>query len=283
MSSHWKNIIYGIGVYSLIIIAINILGRIPKSGVYEIIASIIGAAATVLGIFIAQKLQDKSAEKLSNRAILEKFHIRSIILKDKNHHSLILKKYMVKFPYEHIFLGFVNAGDDIYNIFYTIKINDVDGWINHINIGENVSYLRPKSDYRLIYLSTKKESEEFIETVLKISVKNKVHIKRIRLPTRSRGVHSYAKRQEVYHLPISRAQFILVQLIIENMAMRNSAMKFPILKDLFEVNMIFEDKLGNKHEEKYLYSLQVEFLHGSDSNPDIECEIRFIPSSIVSL
>lgn len=282
MSSYWKNIIYGVGIYSLIIIAINILGRIPKSGVYEIIASIIGAAATVLGIFIAQNLQDKSAQKISNRAILGKFHIRSIILKDENHHSLNTPEYMLKFPYEDIFLSFVNAGDDIYNIFYTIKINDVDGWINQINIGEKFDYLTAKSDERLLYLSTKKESEDVIETLIRISVKNIEECKRIRLLTKFQGVHSYAERKEVYHLPISRSQFILVQLIIENMAMRNSAIKIPILKDLFEVNMMFEDKLGNKHEENYLYSLQVKFLHVSSSNPDIECEIRFIPSSIVS-
>jgi len=282
MSSHWKNIIYGVGIYSLIVIGINLLGHIPDSGVYEIIASIIGAAATVVGIFISQKLQDISAQKLANQPILEKFHVRSIILKDEHGSYLSYPNYQLKFPYEPIFLSFVNAGDDIYNIFFTIRINDVDDWVNRINIGKNISYLTPKSDNRVQFLSTEKLSGESIDTHIKIWTNNRVKDTRIQIPMISQGVHSYAERKEVYHLPISRAQFILVQLIIENMAMYHWKGKSSILKDLFEVNMLFEDKLGNKHEEKYSYSLQVVFLHLSSSDSYIECEIRFIPSSFVA-
>lgn len=285
MSGHWKNIIYGVGIYSLIVIGINLLGHIPDSGVYEIIASIIGAAATVVGIFISQKLQDLSVQKLANRPILEKFHVRSIILKDEQGLSLNYPNYQLKFPYKPIFLSFVNGGDDIYNIFFTMKINDVDDWVNRINIGKNISYGVPKSDNRVQFLSTKK-NDEFIDTYIKISINNEVKRKRISIPMISQGVHSYAERKEVYHLPISRAQYILVQLIIENMVMNHWNEKRnekPVtLKDLFEVNMLFEDKLGNKHEEKYSYSLQVAFLHLSSSAPYIECEIRFIPSSLIA-
>ena len=154
MSSHWKNIIYGVGIYSLIVIGINLLGHIPDSGAYEIIASIIGAAATVVGIFISQKLQDISAQKLANQPILEKFHVRSIILEDEHGSSLNYPNYQLKFPYEPIFLSFVNAGDDIYNIFFTIRINDVDDWVSRINIGNNISYGLPESDDRVQFLST---------------------------------------------------------------------------------------------------------------------------------
>lgn len=285
MSSHWKNIIYGVGIYSVIVIGINLLGHIPVSGLYEIIASIIGAVATVVGIFISQKLQDISVQKLANRPILEKFHLSSVILKDEDNSNLNIPTYQLKFPYESIFLSFVNGGAEIYNIFFTIKINDVEDWINLINIGENITYLTPKSDNRVKFLSTEKRSDkfdEFIDTHINILTNNIGKSIAISIPMSSQGVHSYAERQEVYHLPISRAQFILVQLIIENMAMRHWDEELSILKDLFEVNMVFEDKLGNKHEEKYSYSLQVKFLHLTTSNPDIECEIRFIPSSLVA-
>ena len=286
MSSHWKNIIYGVGIYSVIVMLINLLSHIPVSGVYELIASLIGAGATVLGIFIAQKLQDISAQKLANQPILEKFHVRSIIFKDEHGSSLNYPNYQLKFPYEPIFLSFVNAGDDIYNIFFTIRINDVDDWVNRINIGKNISYQIPKSDNRVRFLSTEKLSEkplgESIDTHIKIWTNNREKNISINIPMISQGVHSYAERKEVYHLPISRAQFILVQLIIENMAMNHWKGKSSILKDLFEVNMLFEDKLGNKHEEKYSYSLQVVFLHLSSSDSYIECEIRFIPSSLVA-
>lgn len=283
MSSHWKNIIYGVGIYSLIVIGINLLGHIPDSGAYEIIASIIGAAATVVGIFISQKLQDISAQKLANQPILEKFHVRSIILEDEHGSSLDYPNYQLKFPYEPIFLSFVNAGDDIYNIFFTIRINDVDDWVNRINIGENIHYGIPKLDNMVQFLSTEKPLGERIDTHLKIGTNNGVKKEAmIQIPMISKGVHSYAERKEVYHLPISRAQFILVQLIIENMAMDHWKEESSIFKDLFEVNMLFEDKLGNKHEEKYSYSLEVVFLHFSSSDSYIECEIRFIPSSLVA-
>lgn len=287
MSSHWKNIIYGVGIYSVIVIGINLLGHIPVSGVYEIIASIIGGFATVVGIFISQKLQDIRAQKLANRPILEKFHVRSVILKDEDNNSILPNghNYQLKFPYKPIFLSFVNGGAEIYNIFFTIKINDVDDWINLINIGENITYLISKSDNRVQFLSTKK-NDEFIDTYIKICINNEVECKRISkrisIPMIFKGVHSYAERKEVYHLPISRAQFILLQLIIENMAMDHWDEKPLILKDLFEVNMLFEDKLGNKHKEKYSYSLEVVFLHFSSSDSDIECEIRFIPSSLLA-
>lgn len=281
MSSHWKNIIYGVGIYSVIVIGINLLAHIPVSGRYEIIASIIGAFTTVGAIFLAQTLQDRSTQKLANRPILEKFHVRSIILKDEHGLSLNYPNYQLKFPYKPIFLSFVNGGDDIYNIFFTIKINDVDDWVNRINIGKNISYGTPKSDNRVQFLSTKK-NDEFIDTYIKICINNEVKRKRISIPMISQGVHSYAERKEVYHLPISRAQYILVQLIIENMVMNHWNEKTVTLKDLFEVNMLFEDKLGNKHEEKYSYSLQVAFLHLSSSDPYIECEIRFIPSCLVA-
>ena len=289
MSSHWKNIIYGVGIYSVIVMLINLLSHIPVSGVYELIASLIGAGATVLGIFIAQKLQDISAQKLANQPILEKFHVRSIIFKDEHGSSLNYPNYQLKFPYEPIFLSFVNAGDDIYNIFFTIRINDVDDWVNRINIGKNISYGVPKSDNRVLFLSTEKLSEkplgDRIDTHIKIQTNSGVKDTRIEIPMISQGVHSYAKRKEVYHLPISRAQFILVQLIIENMAMnhwKERKEKTLMLKDLFEVSMLFEDKLGNKHKEKYSYSLQVVFVHLSSSDPYIECEIRFIPSRLVA-
>lgn len=286
MSSNWKNIIYGVGIYSVIVMLINLLSHIPVSGVYELIASLIGAGATVLGIFIAQKLQDISAQKLANQPILEKFHVRSIIFKDEHGSSLNYPNYQLKFPYEPIFLSFVNAGDDIYNIFFTIRINDVDDWVNRINIGKKISYGVPKSDNRVQFLSTKKLSDkplgDRIDTHIRIRTDNRVKDTRIEIPMISQGVHSYAERKEVYHLPISRAQFILVQLIIENMAMNHWEEKTLMLKDLFEVSMLFEDKLGNKHKEKYSYSLQVVFLHLSSSDSYIECEIRFIPSRLVA-